>query len=119
MPPTAQPPTIGDRSQAHAGEAGAAVLAVLRLHLLLFVAEHEHVVQHRARLRAHFDRGEPAVLGQAERDREVAVDVAAGGGHFEGALGAHHEVRFAELPPFGELRQRRQPVGRALRACRS
>src|SRR5688572_5911243 len=83
--PTAEP-------EAHVAEARLAVAPVEAARFARVVVGEEDVVDDLAGGGADLDRRDPAVLGRAERDHEVAVDVGAAGGDVEGVLHRDDEV---------------------------
>ena len=64
----------------------------------------KNVVDDRARGGLHVDGGEPLVFGEAERKRDVAVDIGSVGGDLIGHRDFDDHIRFAELPAGAELR---------------
>ena len=67
------------------------------------IGEVEDVVDDLAGGGAEFDGADPLVVGEVERNAEVAVDVGAVGGDGEGFVHFDDEVGSAELPAVGEV----------------
>src|SRR5439155_4558692 len=74
----------------------------------IHVQVEQRMVDDAPRAGAEFNGFDPLVLGEIERENEIAINVAPLGVEFEWTLHFQNEVWFAELPALSERRQLRQ-----------
>ncbi len=102
----------------HAGESRLAILPVALPQHACVVHDEIRVMHRSLAARPQFHGADIFGLLQFHRDHKIPKDILSGGGHLIRLAHVQHQVRLAELPPFHEVRSRRQLRAVAFRrAC--